>query len=74
MIVLRKGRTVSKLLDELEGDFGRTYREMVGEALTASLKKRFSMILNGVFMSLEQNLERTLNDDDEIVFFQLAGA
>jgi len=74
IIILSNGSTVGKLLDELECDFGPAYKEIVGEGLTASLKKRFSMLLNGVFMSLEQNLGRTLNDHDEIVFFQLAGA
>ena len=74
IIILNNGSTVGKLLDELEGNFGPVYKEMVGEGLTDSLKKRFSMLLNGVFMSPEQNLERTLNDHDEIVFFQLAGA
>ena len=74
IIILDKGSTVGKLLDELEGNLGPAYRKSVGEGLGASLMKRFSMFLNGVFMSPEQNLERTLNDYDEIVFFQLAGA
>jgi hypothetical protein len=47
IISLNSGSTVGNLLDELEGDFGSAYKEMMGEGLTASLKKRFSMLLNG---------------------------
>jgi hypothetical protein len=58
----------------LETKFGSAYKDIVGEALDFSVKKRFSMIINGVFMSPEQSLNLVLSDGDEIVFFQLAGA
>ena len=74
IITLNNGDTVGKLLDELEGNFGLAYRDIVGEGLAVSLRKRFSMLLSGVFMSPEQNLGKALNNDDAMVFFQLAGA
>jgi molybdopterin converting factor small subunit len=47
---------------------------MVGEGLGDSIRKRFNMLINGVVTTPAQNLDKPLNDGDEILFFQLAGA
>jgi molybdopterin converting factor small subunit len=73
-VSLRYGSTVGDLINVLDTKFGSAYKGIVGEALGASVRKRFSMIINGVFMSPEQSLALVLSDGDEIIFFQLAGA
>ena len=50
------------------------YREIVGERLKDSIKKRFNLLYNGKVIPPEENLDKTINDGDEILFFQLAGA
>ena len=47
---------------------------MVGERLEDSIKKRFNLLYNGQVIPPEENLHKALNDGDEILFFQLAGA
>ena len=64
---------IRDLVTNLERNFGTTYKEIAGEELAGSIMTWFSMLLNGVFMSPEQNVDMMLNDGDEIVFFQLAG-
>ena len=39
-----------------------------------SIKKRFNLLYNGKVIPPEENLDKTINDGDEILFFQLAGA
>jgi molybdopterin converting factor small subunit len=74
VVTLNNGSTVGDLIMKLEENFGSAYRELIGERLEVSLRKRFNMLYNGEVISPEQNLDKTLSDDDEIVFFQLAGA
>ena len=73
VVTLKNGSTIRDLVTNLERNFGTTYKEVAGEELSGSIMRRFSMLLNGVFMSPEQNVDMKLNDGDEIVFFQLAG-
>jgi molybdopterin converting factor small subunit len=74
LVTLKSGSTLGELIDRLEEQFGSTYRATVGERLEDSLRKRFNLLYNGQFITPEQNLHKHLNDGDEILFFQLAGA
>jgi len=74
VVTLTNGSTVGNLLSKLEEEFGATYREMVGERLQDSLRRRFYLLYNGQVMPPEQNLNRVLSNGDEIVFFQWTGA
>ena len=74
VVVLPNGSTVGDLLGKLEEQFGAAYREMVGERLQDSLRRRFYLLYNGQVMPPEQNLDRALSNGDEIVFFQWTGA
>ena len=74
VVVLTNGSTVGDLLEKLEEQFGAAYREMVGERLEDSLRRRFYILYNGKVMPTEQNLDRVLSNGDEIVFFQWTGA
>ena len=74
VVSLKRGSTVGDLIKVLDGRFGSAYRDIVGETTESSIKKRFSMLVNDTFISPAQNLDKTLNDGDEITFFQLAGA
>jgi molybdopterin converting factor small subunit len=74
VVVLRNHSTVRDLMEELEKNCGSVYKEKTGEELTYSIRKRFSLLMNGIFMSPEEALDRLLSDGDEIMFFQLAGA
>jgi len=73
LVTLRSGSTIDDLINKLEEECGPAYREMIGEALGDSIRKRFNMLLNGVVTNPAQNLDKSLNDGDEIMFFQLAG-
>jgi molybdopterin converting factor small subunit len=61
-------------MDELEAKFVSAYRERSGEELVLSVRKRFSMLLNGVVTRPVWNHDKAQSDGDEILFFQLAGA
>ena len=74
IVILKSDSTLGELVSKLEEQFGSAYREMVGERLQDSLKKRFNLLYNGQVIPPEQNLDKILNDGDEILFFQLAGA
>ena len=74
VVVLPNGSRVGDLLSKLEEQFGAAYREMVGERLEDSLRRRFYLLYNGQVMPPEQNLDRVLSNGDEIVFFQWTGA
>ena len=74
VVTLTNGSTVGNLLSKLEEEFGATYREMVGERLQDSLRRRFYILYNGKVIPTEQNLGRVLSNGDEIVFFQWTGA
>jgi molybdopterin converting factor small subunit len=74
VVILKSDSTLGELISKLEERFGSAYREMVGERLQDSLKKRFNLLYNGQVIPPEQNLDKILNDGDEILFFQLAGA
>ena len=74
-ITLKSGSTVNDLIHRLEEEFGPAYKAKFGEPLDESLKRHFSMLLNGsIFIPLEKNLDKPLSDDDRIVFFQWSGA
>jgi len=74
VVTLTNGSTVGNLLSKLEEQFGATYRQMVGEKLEDSLRRRFYLLYNGQVIPPEQNLDRALSNGDEIVFFQWTGA
>ena len=74
LVDLKRGGTVCDLINSLDEKFGSAYMQMIGEGLAYALRKRFNMILNGVVTAPAANLETVLNDGDEVVFFQLAGA
>lgn len=73
-LTLRNGSTLEELFKLLDERHGAAYRKLVGERLEESLKRRFNMLYNGKFLTPNQNLNKTLNDGDEIVFFQMAGS
>ena len=73
-VTLISGSTLGDLLNKLEQQFGSAYREMTGERLEWSLKRRFNVLYNGEVIPPEDNLGKILGDGDEILFFQLAGA
>ena len=73
LVTLKSGSTVGDLINKLEVECGSAYRQMIGEGLGYSIRKRFNMLLNGVVTTPEQNVDKSLNDGDEILFFQLAG-
>jgi molybdopterin converting factor small subunit len=74
VVGLKSGNTLSDLIDKLEEQFGSAYRELVGEKMVDSLRKRFNLLYNGDIIPPGENLGKVLNDGDELVFFQLAGA
>ena len=74
IVVLKSGSTIGDLLSKLEEQFGSAYRELVGESLDYSLRRRFNMLYNGRVISLCENLDMVLSDGDVVLFFQLAGA
>ena len=74
MIVVGRRSTLRDLISKLEEQFGSAYERKVGENLDYSLRSRFNLLYNGKFLSLKQNLDMTLSDGDQILFFQLTGA
>ena len=72
-VVLTRGSTVRDLIDELDEKFGSDYKQIVGEELRYSIRKRFNLLINDVVTTPMQNLEKSLSDGDQIVIFQLAG-
>jgi molybdopterin converting factor small subunit len=74
VVVLKTGSALGDLFTQLEEQFGSAYRELVGEGMECSLRKRFNLLYNGQFMPPEENLNKVLSEGDEIVFFQMAGA
>lgn len=74
VLVLKSGSTVRDLIIKLEEQFGPAYREIVGERLADSLRRRFYLLYNGEVIPPEQNLDKALSDGDEILLFQWTGA
>jgi len=74
VVILKSGSTLGDLISKLDEQFGSAYREMAGERLDYSLRKRFNLLYNGKVIPPEQNLDQTLSDSDEVLFFQLTGA
>ena len=74
LVSLNSGSTVSDLIDKLEEEFGLTYRKRMGEGLKDTIKKLFTLSINGEVPTPVQNFEGALGDGDEIVFFQWTGA
>jgi len=73
-VTLKSGSTLGDLLNKLEEKFGSAYKKITGERLEYSLKRRFNVLYNGRAIPPEDNLDKTLGDNDELLFFQLAGA
>ena len=73
LVILTRGSTVRDLINELDEKFGSDYKQIVGEELGYSIRKRFNLLINGVVTTPMQNLEKGLSDGDQIVIFQLAG-
>jgi len=74
VVVLKSGSTLGDLFTKLEERFGLVYKELVGENMEDSLRKRFNLLYNGQVIPPQENLNKALSDGDEILFFQLAGA
>ena len=72
-VILKRGSTVRDLIDKLDEKFGSDYKQIVGEELGYSVRKRFNLLINDVVTTPMQNLEKGLSDGDQIVIFQLAG-
>jgi len=74
IVTVNSQSTLGDLIEKLDEQFGSTYRELVGERMGDSLKKRFNLLYNGEVIPPAENLGKVLNDGDALVFFQLAGA
>ena len=74
LVSLNGRSTVSGLIDKLEEEFGSTYRKLRGEGLRDTLRKLFTLSINGKVPTPLQNFDEALSDGDEIVFFQWTGA
>jgi len=74
VVDMATGSTLGDLLEKLEEQFGSAYRALVGERMEDSLRKRFNLLYNGEVIPPAENLDKALNDGDDLVFFQLAGA
>jgi len=72
-VILKSGSTVGDLINKLDEKFGSDYKEIVGEELGYSIRKRFNLLINDVVTAPLQNLGKGLSDGDKIVIFQLAG-
>jgi len=74
LVVLQGNSTLGDLLIKLEEEFGSAYMQKVGEKLEGSLRRRYYVLYNGQVMPPEKNLDKTLSDNDELLFFQWTGA
>ena len=74
LVSLNSGSTVGDLIDKLEADFGSNYRKMMGEGLTDTIKKLFTLTINGKVPTPIRNFSEALSNGDEIVLFQWTGA
>jgi molybdopterin converting factor small subunit len=71
---LNSGSTVEDLIDKLEEEFGPAYRKRTGEGLKDTMRKLFTLTINGKILTPIRNFDAALGDGDEIVFFQWTGA
>ena len=74
LVSLNSGSTVSDLIDKLEEEFGSTYRKRIGEGLRDTIRRLFTLSINGKVPTPIRNFDEALSDGDEIVFFQWTGA
>ena len=74
LVILNSGSTVSDLIDKLEEEFGSTYRKRMRERLRDTIRKLFTLSINGKVSTPLQNFGEALSDGDKIVFFQWTGA
>ena len=74
LVSLNSGRSVSDLIDKLEEEFGSIYRKRMRVGLRDTIRKLFTLSINGKVPTLVQNFDEALSDGDEIVFFQWTGA
>ena len=70
-IVLDRGGTVGDLINKLDEEYGTAYSKNMAENLKDSIMKRFNLLVNGKVIR-PQDIDRTLNDGDEILFFHFA--
>ena len=74
LVSLMRGSTVSDLIDKFEEEFGSAYRMKTGEGLKETIRKLFNLSINSKPPTPGRPLNETLNDGDEISFFQWTGA
>jgi molybdopterin converting factor small subunit len=73
-VSVNSGSTVNDLIDKLEEEFGSTYRKRMGEELKDTIRKLFTLTINGKVPTPIRNFDEALSHGDEIVFFQWTGA
>jgi molybdopterin converting factor small subunit len=74
LVSLNSGSTVYDLIEKLEEEFGSTYRKRTKEGLKDTIRRLFTLSINGQVPTPIRNLDEPLSDGDEIVFFQWTGA
>ncbi len=74
LVSLNSGSTVGDLIDKLEEEFGSTYRKRTREGLKDTIRRLYTLSINGKLPTPIRNFDEALSEGDDIVFFQWTGA
>jgi len=68
---LDEGASLSELLNQIAGVYGKSFQKEVYEAGLKDVKMGFVVTVNGVLMGQLQGVDTQLNNDDNIILMSL---
>jgi len=68
---LEDGASLSELLNQIAGIYGKTFQKEVYEPGLKDVKMGFVVTVNGVLMGQLQGVDTRLNNDDNIILMSL---
>jgi len=68
---LKEGASLSELLNQIAGIYGKTFKKEVYEPGLRDVKMGFVVTVNGVLMGQLQGVDTRLNNDDTVILMSL---